>query len=168
MTSQIGGATIIEINSKDGSKPGSKDYKEIPQLEPSPSPSKIKKYKKMQQKKYGPLIKLVVEIDNIEPLGRAPELDANTKEMVDIITGYIKRIMDALNISFDEKGYQSFMTKMGHKLYTFMKQGGHSKSKSKGRRRKTVRGGMLPNQMIENRPRAASPGGQQPPPPYGY
>jgi hypothetical protein len=179
MTSQIGGAEIFEIKPEDGSKPGSKDDdEEIPQLKPSPSPSKIEKYKNMQQNMYGPLIKLVVEIDNIEPLGRAPELDANTKEMVDIITGYIKRIMDALNISFDEKGYQSFMKKMGHKLYTFMKQRGHSKSNSKGKRRNskggrvrnTVRGGMLPSSrrmiMDMDRPRAASPAGHQPPPPY--
>ena len=178
MTSQIGGARIFEIKSKDGSKPGSKDDdEEIPQLKPSPSPSKIKKYKKRQQNMYGPLMEIVDRIYN-EPIGRAPELDANTKEMVDTITGYIKRIMDALNISFDEKGYQSFMTEMGDKLYTFMKPHSHSKSNSKGKMRnskggrvlKTVRGGMLPSSrrmiMDMDRPRAASPAGNQPPPPY--
>ena len=172
MTSQIGGAKIFEINSKHGSKPGSKDYIEIPQLKPSPSPSEITKYEKMQQKKYRPLMEIVDSIYN-EPIGRAPELDANTKEMVDIITGYIKRIMDALNISFDEKGYQSFMTEMGDKLYTFMKQRGHSKSKGRrgskwNRKWKTVRGGMRPRR-IENGSGAASPvAGHQPPPPDGY
>jgi hypothetical protein len=181
MTSQIGGAEIFEINDKTGSI-----GKEIPQLKSSPSPSKIKKHEEMQQIMYGPLIENVAKIYNIEPLGRAPEIDADTKEMVDKITGYIKQIMDALNISFDEKGYQSFMKEMGHKLYTFMKQGGHSKSnskgkrgKSKGRMWKTVRGGMKsielpghPRAPRHPRARAESPVAghhhQPPPPPNGY
>ena len=171
MTSQIGGAEIYEINDKTGSI-----GKEIPQLKPSPSPSEIKKYEEMLQKKYGPLIEFLAKIFNTEPRGRAPELDADTKEMVDIITGYIKQIMkELLGISFDEKGYQSFMKEMGDKLYTFMKQGGHSKSNSKRKRKSkgkmiTVQGGMRPSRRIENGHRAESPvaGHHQPPPPDGY
>jgi len=169
MTSQIGGARIFEINDND-SKPELNT--EIPQLKPSPSPSpsEIKKYEEMLRKKYGPLIEILAKIYNIKHRSRAPELDADTKEMVDIITGYIKRIMDALKISFDEKGYQSFMKEMGDKLYTLMrvKKSTHrskgNRGGSKGRRR-TVRGGMLPSgRMIVHRPRAASPSGHQPPP----
>ncbi len=167
MTSQIGGAKIFE------------DDVQIPELNPSPSPSpspsEIKKHEEMLRKKYGPLIEFLAKIFNTEPRGRAPELDADTKEKVYIITGYIKRIMDALNISFDEKGYQSFMKEMGDKLYTFMKQGGHSKSNSKGKimksKGKTVRGGTPSSRRsIENGLRAASPvaGHHQPPPPDGY
>ena len=172
MTSQIGGAEIYEINDNTGSI-----GKEIPQLKPSPSPSEIKKHVEMLQKKYGPLIEFLAKIFNTEPRGRAPELDADTKEMVDIITGYIRLIMkELLGISIDEKGYQSFMKEMGDKLYTFMKQGGHSKSNSKRKRRKsksknTVQGGMQPSRMrIKNGPRAESPvaGHHQPPPPDGY
>lgn len=169
MTSQIGGAEIFEIN--DTGSIG----KEIPQLKPSPSPSEIKKHEEMLQKKYGPLIEFLAKISNTKPRGHAPEIDDDTKEMVDKITVYMKQIMKALNFSFDEKGYQSVMKEMGDKLYTFMKQGGHSKSK--GRRRNTVRGGMLPSsrRRIENGPRAASPvAGHHhqppppPPPPDGY
>lgn len=169
MTSQIGGAEIFEINDKTGSI-----GKEIPQLKPSPSPSEIKKHEEMLQKKYGPLIEFLAKISNTKPRGHAPEIDADTKEMVDKITVYMKQIMEALNFSFDEKGYQSVMKEMGDKLYTFMKQGGHSKSKGR-RRRNTVRGGMLPSsrRRIENGPRAASPvAGHHhqppPPPPDGY
>lgn len=162
MTSQIGGAEIFEINDKTGSI-----GKEIPQLKPSPSPSEIKKHEEMLQKKYGPLIEFLAKISNTKPRGHAPEIDDDTKEMVDKITVYMKQIMDALNFSFDEKGYQSVMKEMGDKLYTFMKRG-HSKSKGR-RRRNTVRGGMLPSRRrrIENGPRAASPvaGHHQPPPP---
>ena len=170
MTSQIGGDQIFEINDKTGSSIGI----EIPQLKPSTSTSEIKKHEEMLQKKYGPLIEFLAKISNTKPRGHAPEIDADTKEMVDKITVYMKQIMEALNFSFDEKGYQSVMKEMGDKLYTFMKQGGHSKSK--GRRRNTVRGGMLPSsrRRIENGPRAASPvAGHHhqpppPPPPDGY
>jgi len=180
MTSQIGGAEVFEIDDN------GKVINEIPKCSPSPSPSpspssspspsEIKKHEERQRKMYGHLIEGLVKIYETKPSSRAPEIDADTKEMVDKITGYIKQIMDALNIPFDGKAYQSVMKEMGYRLYTFMKQGGHSKSKgkrsnskgkrsnSKGRRVwRTVRGGMRPSRMPENRARSASPAGYQPP-----
>jgi hypothetical protein len=188
MTSQIGGAVIYD----------ERDV-EIPNLmhssSRSPSPSKIK-YDEKLQKKYGPVIVGLVAIWNEKPSSRAPELDPDVKKMFDKITGYIETIMNALynnnsDISFDKEAFdkeafdkeafQSSITEMLNKLYTFLQQQqrGHSKSNSKGNRRRskwnrrrskgnmggTVRGGMRPSIMNGPGHRAESPAGHQPPPP---
>ena len=171
MTSQIGGAEIYDYENKE-------EEEELPKLlrssSTSPSTSELKKQQQQQQQKenkqYEPIISGLIVVWNTKPKGRAPEIDADTKEMVDKITGYIKQIIDGLKMSFDEKAYQSFINEMWDKLYTFLQQQQRGHSSKRKRMRKTVRGGtrpLLENEQRRPRQHSADPNGSQPPPDDG-
>ncbi len=162
MTSQIGGAKIFEIN--DNSDSIEKEILQLkPSPSPSPSPSKKKKHEEMLRKMYEPVIVGLVAIWNEKPSSRAPELDPDVKKMFDKITGYIETIMrsPSVNLTFDKEAFQSSITEMLNKLYTFLQQQqrGHSS------KRRTVRGGM--KRIANGRSRSAEPAGSQPPPDDG-
>jgi hypothetical protein len=154
MTSQIGGAEVYDVE----------ENVKIGQLSPSasPLPSVIKKHEEKQNKMYEPIIRIIIGVWNTKPRGRAPEIDHDSTEMLNTLTGHIKTIMNAPSIdmsSFDEDAFKSTIKEMLHKLYTFL----HSKR----RKEKTVRGGMRP-QITDRprpRPRSADPAGNPPSPP---